>query len=282
MRRLDSRLAPPPVQSMKRCWVVVFVAASGLMAASADAADPPSEKAAAAPTGGRHHENGMLLYNIRDWGGAIRELKAAYEEDRNPDYLYTLAQAQRLSGDCASAILTYSMFLREVTGSAAVAAEGFVHVCEAQLKEREAAAKSHAEPVAVLPPPAPHEPAVGPASPPAPAPRSPASWYRDPLGDTLAVAGVGALAAGSVLLVEFGTKLSAAKGAPSDRASQSAWDAAKPDAVAGGVASAAGALVLAGAIWRYVAVSSGARGAPPSVGLSVGPGRLQLSYGREF
>jgi hypothetical protein len=224
-----------------------------------------------------HYDKGMIFYNIQDWPSAIRELKAAYEGDPRPDYLYALAQAERLSGDCASAILTYRAFGRQATGAPAAAAEGFIHVCEEKQKEKETAALAAAA-AAAAPPPA-SAVTTGHAAP-AP-PQKPTEWYADPLGDTLAIVGIGGLVTGAIFMAEYGSNRSAAGSAGTDSASQADWSKAQPQIVVGSIGLGVGAVALAAAIWRYTAVNAKAR-ATPSVGFWVQPGGAQLSYGTQF
>ncbi len=254
-------------------------------ASSAHADDTPSASAPATSPGPKeHYDKGMIFYSVQDWPEAIRELKAAYEGDPRAEYLYALAQAQRLSGDCPSAILTYRAFLRGASGSPAAAAEGLIHLCEAQVKQQQdAAAPKAAPPETAVPGPAP-APAPSPAPPPLPERASPARWYADPLGDTLAGVGVAGLVMGTAFLIRYGSNVSDAKTAPSDRASQSDWSSAKPQVIVGATAGSVGVVALAAAIWRYAAVNAHGRehSETPPVGLSVAPGAFQLSYGSQF
>ncbi len=59
-----------------------------------------------------HHKRGLdLLKRQKDYKGAAREFQAAYEVDKDPKYLFNLALAQRLDGDCRAAIETYRAYL---------------------------------------------------------------------------------------------------------------------------------------------------------------------------
>jgi hypothetical protein len=226
-----------------------------------------------------HFDKGMILYNIQDWPASIRELKAAYAAEPKPEYLYTIAQAQRLSGDCAAAILSYRSFERLSTGgSGATAAEGFIHKCEEQIKQEDLAKAAAATPTPVV---------VRPAASPPPAPVTPANgtWYKDPIGDALLVLGVGGAVAGTVFFVQAGSAKSAATSG-NEGAYASNSSTAKRDSIIGSVGVGAGGVLLAGAIWRYLVV--GARGKeeasapPPAVGFSVEHQGLQLSCAGTF
>ncbi len=228
-----------------------------------------------------HFDRGMIFYNVQDWPSAIRELRAAYETDPKPEYLYSLGQAQRQSGDCGAAILSFRAFLRQATGKASAAAEGFIHVCEAQLKTQQDAQKAAiAAPIAAGGAPG---ATTAPAAPAAPAPPN-STWYADPLGDTLAVLGIAGAAVGTVFFVQAGSKVSAATSAPQEGAWSANSSSAKTDSLLGGVGVGVGGVLLAGAIIRYVVVGSRGReaAASPSVGVSMGSGGLQVSYGAQF
>jgi len=254
------------------------------VASNARAADAPAAPASSASPK-EHYDKGMIFYNIADWPSAIRELKAAYEGDPSPNNLYTLAQAERLSGDCATAIPTYRSFMRQASGPAAAAAEGFIHVCEGQIKQKEdeaaqkAALAAQAQTAAAAAAPA----SSAPPPPPAPS-KVNTTWYADPLGDTLAVLGVAGLATGTVFLLQYSSASSSAKSAATDKASQAAWSGVPTQGAVGIAGASAGVVLLAGAIWRYVAVGGRKQeqAAPPAVGFSVQQNGFQLSYGSQF
>jgi hypothetical protein len=94
-------------------------------------------------------------------------------------FLYTIAQAHRLSGDCQTAIAKYKAFIATTPAQSQVeAAQENIRVCEAELAARPP------------PPPPPERPIV----PPAPVP-----WYRDWVGNTLVLSGVAALGGGLII-----------------------------------------------------------------------------------
>lgn len=59
----------------------------------------------------RHLDRGLAFYNKREFQRAIAEFRAGYRIDPRAEFLFALAQAERLSGDCASAIVYYERFL---------------------------------------------------------------------------------------------------------------------------------------------------------------------------
>ena len=74
-------------------------------------ADTPAEREAA-----DHHSKGVkyLTETPRDYAAAAREFAVAYKLDANPKYLFNLALAQRLGGDCRAAIESYRAYLATV------------------------------------------------------------------------------------------------------------------------------------------------------------------------
>jgi hypothetical protein len=86
-----------------------------------------------------HFDRGMVFFNLQDYPSAITELKAAYTADPSKsDYLFALAQAQRLGGDFQSAIGSYKAFLRTASGKSGAAAEALIHACENELAKAKA------------------------------------------------------------------------------------------------------------------------------------------------
>src|SRR5690349_14134644 len=56
-------------------------------------------------------ERGLEYYKLKEYEAAIQEFEAAYAIDARPEILFSMAQAERLSGDCESAVLLYHRFL---------------------------------------------------------------------------------------------------------------------------------------------------------------------------
>lgn len=67
--------------------------------------------AMADPTAEDHFNIGQQSYDRGDFSTAIQEWRAAYDLSGENDLLFNLAQAMRLSGDCAGAITTYQKFI---------------------------------------------------------------------------------------------------------------------------------------------------------------------------
>jgi tetratricopeptide (TPR) repeat protein len=75
-------------------------------AQSAEAGSPSSDPAARA-----EYEHALALYQRGQYAAAIAPLRRAYELYPSPELLYDLAQAQRLAGDCAGALVAYRAFV---------------------------------------------------------------------------------------------------------------------------------------------------------------------------
>jgi hypothetical protein len=64
-----------------------------------------------APEAQQHFDAATKYFNVSDYPDAIKELKAGYLVDQQPRFLYSIAQAERLEGQCGEAILEYNRYL---------------------------------------------------------------------------------------------------------------------------------------------------------------------------
>lgn len=86
-----------------------------------------------------HAKKGQVAYDLQDWATATKEYEAAYKAEQKPEFLWALAQTQRLSGKYADAIRSYKAFQRsDVSPNQANAAEMMVTKCEAEIAKEEA------------------------------------------------------------------------------------------------------------------------------------------------
>lgn len=130
-----------------------------------------------------HYETGKQLYAAKDFVGAAAEFEAARAIDPQPRYVFNLAQAQRMAGQCAEAVRSYEAFLATapVEAQAAVARAG-IDKCKTQLQLQQQ------RPPPALPPPLQPQPAqVAPERHETAVERP--RWYRDRWGDALVAAG---------------------------------------------------------------------------------------------
>jgi len=171
----------------------IAVVAAVLLSAPIARAQAQGESKAMDPKAHDLLVQGLTHFEAKEYEQAIREFRAGYAVDPRPELLFAIAQAERLSGDCLSAINAYERFLETGPGERQTeAATLAIERCRTALGA--AGAKSAPDP----------EPARQPARQPAPAPIVPATappaapdsdslrtpWYKDKLGAGLLAAGV--------------------------------------------------------------------------------------------
>ena len=89
-----------------------------------------ADDAAPDPQGKKRFDDGVHAYNVQQYREAADQFRAAYLLDPRPEYLFSLGQAQRLSGDCTSAVHSYEAFLRtRPTAERAKFAEAGLELC---------------------------------------------------------------------------------------------------------------------------------------------------------
>jgi tetratricopeptide (TPR) repeat protein len=224
-----------------------------------------------------HFEQGKRYFQAQMYDRATSEFKAAIIGDNQPEYLYALAQSERLQGDCKDAIDAYYQFLQESANSTDPDILSKRANAEAMLPRCESTSSTPTGPV--TPPwtgpagqaaqssrPGPSQP-VPKATVAAPAPpkttplaahaqpvsAKPSPWYSDALGDGLTGAGLLGGTIGVVALVVANSHASAADGNHSnlpayldDRNAASSWS------TVGIISLAAGGALLASGVIRYV------------------------------
>src|SRR5581483_9031596 len=144
-------------------------------------------------------DRGLRSYAVGKYAEAIESFRAGYQIDPRPDFLYALAQAERMSGDCRGAVAAYRAFLRtSPPEKAAVSARQNLERCEAPLAAEPPSTTSGANTTTTNGANA-MTTAAAPALAPrlADAPRRP--WYRDPAGDVLGALGLAAVGTGGAL-----------------------------------------------------------------------------------
>jgi tetratricopeptide (TPR) repeat protein len=140
--------------------IAVIVIALGVVGLGASA---QAETERMSPKAKRHFDQGLRLYNVQSYDEAIAEFRAGYQIDPRPEFLYALAQAQRMNRDCPAAIASYETFLR--TGPAArqeAAARAQIEACRAEIAAAADAAAPPPAPAPAPPPPVASEPASAP------------------------------------------------------------------------------------------------------------------------
>jgi len=230
-----------------------------------------------------HVDRATRAYNVQDWPTALREYKQAYELDPKPETLWSIAQTQRLSGDCRGAILTYRAYLRGASSAGANAAENWIKQCQTTLDAQQKAIDDSMKPEPAKPPVAQPQPEPQPQPQPVHPKAEHRSWLLDPLGDTLAVVGLAGLAGGSYYLLAGNSDMSAASGKSNYQQYSKAVDNATSEQHVGDIALIGGAVFAALATWRYISVASrGSDEAMQSFAPVVVPGGAIVTYGGSF
>lgn len=238
--------------------VVGFV---GTVHAEGEDSTEPSDIAARVDT---HLQRGIEFYAEKQFELAIVEFRAGYAIDPRPDFLFALAQAERLSGDCPTAIIYYRRFLETgPTANQAEAARVNMRRCERALesgpegvprRETETALDRAERAAAPAPPAVPEiaepprvERALESASRP---------WYRDSLGMSLAAGSVVGLGVGVGFWMAKRSAESAASDAPDYESYQTNLDRARQNRTLAIVGLGAGVALAGAATVRYLFRSS--------------------------
>jgi len=187
-------------------------------------------------------ERGEASFRAKDYAAAIKAFDAGYAIDPQPIFLYDKAQAQRLAGDCKSAIDTYKEFLAtEPPADETARAKKNIDNCQTTLPPPEDAAPAPAREET-------HEDAEpkpeADREPPPPARTETSRWWRDSVGVSLLTTGAIGLGIGAGFAV-------AARSAASDTAlatNVDQWTVARDrwerDRIVAGVALGAGATCI--------------------------------------
>ena len=168
---------------MRRRETLVALAIA-LSAARPARADEPAMK----PEARALWDEGQSLYAGGDFAGAIERFRRGRAIDPRPEFLYAIGQAQRKAGQCREAIESYRAFIVEASSDKQVeAARLQIDRCERELADQEKPPQARPTPAVRRPPPARRT---------IPGRR----WYRDPIGLSLAGAGVATLGTGAFFL----------------------------------------------------------------------------------
>lgn len=220
----------------------------GLLGVATARAEPNNDPQAMGVHARKHLELGLAHYHAKDYEPAIREFAAGYELDPRPEFLFAMAQAERLSGDCRSAIVLYRRFLAEdPPAQAGQAATENIERCEVAL---DSSPSLTAEPAS--PPPDAAAPTRGP--PPAGDPRADAdaAWYRDPVGASLLAGAAASAAIGLGFWVASSDDEAAARAATSYGTYDDRLASARTKRAVALAGFGAGAALAAGAALHYL------------------------------
>jgi tetratricopeptide (TPR) repeat protein len=218
-------------------------------------ADSPAEQAKA------HLAVAQRMFAVQQYDKAIAELQQAYVLDPKPEYLYAIAQAFRLAGDCTKAIRAYEQYLKtNPVASEAEKARANIERCKTAPPPPNAPPTP--PPVVVVQPPPPV------LQPPVSKPNT-ASWTRDYVGHVLLGGGVVLGVVGTTMFVSGGSTIDSINSSPTYDvyASRRAdLDGAKLRQRLGVGAMITGGLLVIGGVMHYRISSGGARTLTASVG----------------
>src|SRR5262245_14326589 len=147
---------------MQRCdlraialWIVGIA-----ISAHAQPADDPGKAA---------YEEGRRLYDQKRWTAAIAKFEESYRLRHDAPSLFNIAQAYRLTGDCAHAIVSYRKYKEEFPSAPNLdKVEKFITELEPCAQQQ--APVEPPKPTEPPKPPTPNEPPKPPPEPPKPAP----------------------------------------------------------------------------------------------------------------
>jgi len=259
--------------------------------AHGQASDDPSAMSVQAR---KHLQLGLTHYQAKEYEDAIREFRAGYTIDPRPQFLFAIAQAERLSGDCTSAIPAYEKFLEMgPSKQQAGAARSAVERCRVALgadNERPADVEPAVAEPEQIPAQAGPEATDG-ATQPLQAGRVSGGatddglrrpWYRDKVGASLLGAGVASAAIGIGFYAASSSDKAAADTAPTYGEYQDLMERAESRRTVAWVGIAAGtALIGSAAVW-YMVKGDDRERQQPAVALSVTPDGATVVYGATF
>jgi tetratricopeptide (TPR) repeat protein len=223
-----------------------------------------------------HIAAGKRAFADQRYAEAAAEFRAAYDLQPDPKLLYSIAQAQRMAGDCTGAIASYEAFIATKSDpKLSEFSKENIARCKELLAKEPPPPPPPVEQPAEPPPPAPpvekpRETAMPPPVERPPAPAGAAPWYRDYVGDALLGGGAAAIVVGGVVWLGGRSAARAANDA-SDYATfvakrDAAASAVTKQAVGIGVGIAGVALAIGGVVHFTIA---GRRGEVHATGTGV-------------
>ena len=240
--------------------IALTLMASGRTEARADENEPDQTPARSSEEVRALFERGSRAFRAGEYEAAVRAFHEAYDRSRIPALLFNLAQAQRMNGDCAGALVSYRRYV-ELAPEAPnrIRTDARIRELEAQCGQASNPEKQHTVP-------------SRPTAEPAP-PKSAAPLFRpvnpvteeSPRGSRLKVTGyllAGAAVALATGAAVFSWKAASAANSTSDLfARGGSWDAQarateqegrRSERLAIVLYSAAGVAAVAG-VWSFVA-----------------------------
>jgi tetratricopeptide (TPR) repeat protein len=260
-------------------WAVVtaLTSAAGADPTPTPAPGPTAPAADAKDQAKDHAKAGTHFFDVQQYDKAAEAYQQAYLLDPDPNYLYASAQAQRLGGDCAKALLSYKAYLRTKPADESKALKN-IERCEQDLKDH-----PPREAPTMIAPLIPTPGIPQPPAPPAvttPAPATP--WTADLTGHALVGGGAVVVIVGAVLYVGGHGTIADNNGASTyDQfaAGRGALDGARTKQTVGISAMAVGGGLILGGVLHYALHASPA---DHGVAAVVHPGGASLVFTRSF
>jgi tetratricopeptide (TPR) repeat protein len=158
----------PSIRSRPRSAVLTgLLLCLGGPLARAQPAELPPDRSSPNPQARALFAEGLRHYNVGEYDEAIERFRSAYQLDPAAGLLYNLAQAHRLKGDCAEALVLYRRFLAtQPAGKSRERTEGRIAEMETCVAASRAARAPAVAPPRAAPPGLVLAPAPAPAEPP--------------------------------------------------------------------------------------------------------------------
>jgi hypothetical protein len=249
------------------------LAATALAVASLTAGLARGQAQPAAPTSDTDPalERGLVHYEQGNYLAAVEEFRGGYQRTGHPTFLFAIAQAQRLAGDCAAAIASYRQYLdTQPAEGHATAATTHIAACQRKMsrpppREQTMSRSAPAGTVVVA-----RAGARGTV-------RGP--WYTDALGGALVAAGVMAAGVGTGFFVGAAADVHAAAAAQTYGEHSGLVERAHTRRVIAWSVMAASSALVAGAMLRYIFIG---RTATPRLTAALSRRGAQLVLAGEF
>ncbi len=193
---------------------------------------------------------GLGHFRAQRYGEAIAEFRAGYRSAPRPEFLFAIAQAERLRGDCEAAVELYQQFLAsEPPQAQRQAAEQGLERCAPAAAEPPMAAPVSMRVTSRVEPEASAAPSSGDTLIRTGVARR---WYHDRTAHVLTGAATISLVLGASAYAASSDAVESARAASDDAVADAQLDRAVRQRTVGAVALTAGVALLGGAIYRYV------------------------------
>jgi hypothetical protein len=299
---------------MRSTWLA-FAAALVTALLALPALPAFSDPAPIDPKAQAHFDKGSKYFQVGMYDDAIKEFRAGYLIDPQAEFMYGIAQSERLSGDCKDAVLQYGQYLHASAGSTDPVelakqknAQAMIDNCApgtgqptptptptpptpASAPNTTQTNKTPKPPTPVTPeptrpvhpkppippPPRPVQAASAPVVTPPPAQGpAPDHWYGDKLGDGLVIGGVVAAVAGAVLWAHGDGLVSQARTSRDYQQQTNLLSSAGSYETLGVVVVAVGVGAIAGGALRFALRPSHPEAASVSAAIAPGGGFVQV------